>query len=72
MNILIHIFFLKKKSLKNIPYGKLSLNGKQHFKERKEHVLIKCLFSKVLPYLLYCKDMVKPYYIKSVQCKKKI
>ena len=26
---------------------------------RKEHVLIKCLFNKVLSYLLYCKDMVK-------------
>ena len=32
----------------------------------KNTFLIKCLFNKVLPYFLYCKDMVKPYYIKGV------
>ena len=67
MNILIYNFFVTKKSLNNILYRKLSPNCKQHFKERKEHLLIKCLFNKALPYLLYCKDMVKPCYIKSVQ-----
>ena len=35
-------------------------------------VFIKYLFSKVLPYLLYCKDTVKPcYYIKGVHRVKK-
>ena len=105
---------MTKESLTNIPYRKLSLNCKQHFKVRKEHVFIKCLFdgvrtiavdencprlglgfdlglglelgfgaiflggncprtlfNKVLPYLLYCKDMVKPYYIKGVRRVKK-
>ena len=38
---------------------------------RKEHLLIKCLFNKVLSYLLYCKDMVKSYYIKGVHRVKK-
>ena len=59
MNILIYILFCDKKSVNNIPYRKLSLNCKQHFKTKKEHISIKCLFNKVLSYLLYCKDMVK-------------
>ena len=63
---------MTKKSLNNILYRKLSLNCKQHFKIRKEHVLMKCLFHKVLQYLLYCKDIVKPYYIKGVHRVKKL
>ena len=43
--------FLTKKTLYNIPYRKLSLDCKQHSKLRKEHVLIKRFFKKVLPYL---------------------
>ena len=39
----------------------------QHYKIRKEHVLIKFLFKKVPPYILYCKNMVKAYYAKGVQ-----
>ena len=63
---------MTKKSLNNILYRKLSLNCKQHFKIRKEHVLMKCLFHKVLQYLLYCKDIVKSYYIKGVHRVKKL
>ena len=48
-----------------------SLNCKKHFKIRKEHVLLKCFFNKALPYLLYCKAMVKAYYIKGVHRIKK-
>ena len=53
MNILIHISFIK--SLNKIPYRKLSRNCKQYSKMRKEHVLIKSLFNKIPPYLLYYK-----------------
>ena len=60
MNILIYKWFCdKKKSLNNISYKKLWLNCNPPFKIRKEHVLIRYLFNKVLPYLLYSKDMVK-------------
>ena len=71
MSILIHIFFVTKKSLNNGPYRKLSMNCKQYFKIRKKLVLIKCLFNKVPPYLLYCMDMGKPYYIRGVRRVKK-
>ena len=42
---------------------------KQHFKIRKKIVLIKCLFNKAL--VKYCKDLVKPYYVKGVHRFKK-
>ena len=59
MNILIisfYNYFVRKKSLNNIPYKKFSLNDKQH-----------CLLNKVLTMSLYCKDIVEPYYMKDVQ-----
>ena len=65
-----HIF-CGKKFLDNIPYKKLSQKLKQHSTIRKEHVLVKCLFDKVLQNLLYCKDIVKTYYIKGVHRVKK-
>ena len=65
MNILIYISFCDKKN------PLIIFHTEKYFKRRKEHVLIKCLLDKVLPYLLYCKDMVKPYYIKGVRKVKK-
>ena len=63
MNILIYIKFLTKKSLDN-PYRKTLQNKKMTCFNR-------CLFNKVLLYILYYKDMVKRYYIKIVQRIKK-
>ena len=51
MNIFIYILIMW--------HRKLSLNCKQHFKERKEHVLIKCLFNKVLPCLFILQGYAK-------------
>ena len=65
LNILIYVLFFDKKEYLAI------FRTEKHFKTRKEHVLIKRLFNKVLPYLLHCKDMVKPYYIKGVHRVKK-
>ena len=44
-----NIYILIVTRLFNIPYRKLSLNCKQNLKIRKEIVLIKRLFNKVLP-----------------------
>ena len=60
-------YFVTERYLNNTPYRMFSLNCNQHSKARKEHALIKCFFDKVLTISLYCKDMVKPDYIKGVQ-----
>ena len=54
---------MTKKSLDN-PYRKTLQN-------KKITCFNRCLFNKVLLYILYYKDMVKPYYIKIVQRIKK-
>ena len=67
-----HYFVTKKYRRHNIPYRKLSpLNHKQRFKKKITCFNKKYLFNKVLPYLSYCKDMAKPYYVKSVHRVKK-
>ena len=53
MNILIYIKFCDKKKEKR-------------FKIKKRTCCNRCLFDKVLPYLSFCKEMVKPSYIKIV------
>ena len=60
-------YFVTERYLNNTPYRMFSLNCNQHSKARKEHAWIKCFFDKVLTISLYCKDMVKPDYIKGVQ-----
>ena len=52
-------YFVTKKSLNNIPYRKTFQNKKR------------TCFNKIYFNLLYCKDMVKSYYIKGVQSVKK-
>ena len=47
MKVFIHILLYGKKSLKNIPYRTLLLNCKQHSKIRKQHILIKCVFTTI-------------------------
>ena len=72
MNILIYVrIILWQKISWQYSIQKIISRCKQHFKIRKEHVLIKCLFNKAPPYLLYCKDLVKPYYVKGVHRVKK-
>ena len=71
MNILkknFYNYFVTERSRNNTLYGKFLLNCKQHSKTRKEFNLKKELNLNVfLIRLLYFKDMVETYYIKSVQ-----